>query len=108
MYIRAWHITQSDKMNYWKHILERCPETPEQFMAAIYEIKPGIDENDVLRWQRASRDWTTNVFDFVWFNIKLRQGELQWRTHIQALWPNIKSILDAEHLEQLFNQLKMT
>ena len=107
MCIRVYVRTDA-QMEYWQHILDRRPETPEQFMAAIYEYKPDLCERDVLRWQRACRDWTTHVFEFVWFNLKVRNGDARWQPHIQALWPHIQATLDAEQLEQLFKKIHMT
>ena len=92
---------------YWEQILDRNPTTGQQFMSVILELKPDIDEHDVVRWQRASRDWTTDVFEFIWFHLKIRQGETKWLPHTEALWPNIKSVLDAEKMEQLLSRLSL-
>ena len=40
--------------------------TPVEFMRILFECKPDIDEHMIISWQRASRDWTTDIFDFVW------------------------------------------
>jgi len=86
---------------YWRRILDRNPQTGSEFMAVIYELKPDIDEHEVVRWQRASRDWTTSVFEFIWFQLKIRQGETKWVAQTEALWPEIKTTIQAENLEQL-------
>lgn len=93
--------------DYWQEILSRRPQTPFEFMSVIYDLKPDIDELDVVRWQRSTRDWTTDVFEFIWFQLKIRKGETKWTTHTEALWPKIKSVLDAEHLDTLLKQMSL-
>jgi hypothetical protein len=93
--------------NYWQEILSRRPQTPFEFMAVIYDLKPDINELDIVRWQRSTRDWTTDVFEFIWFQLKIRKGETKWSKHTEALWPRIKNILDAEHLNELLNQISL-
>jgi hypothetical protein len=93
--------------DYWQKILSRRPQTPFEFMSVIYDLKPDIDELDVVRWQRSTRDWTTDVFEFIWFQLKICKGETKWTPHTEALWPKIKSVLDAEHLDTLLKQMSL-
>ena len=91
--------------DYWQKILSRRPQTPFEFMSVIYDLKPDIDELDVVRWQRSTRDWTTNVFEFIWFELQIRKGHYELISHTRALWPNIKSLIDEENISSLFERL---
>lgn len=92
---------------YWQLILARNPQTPEAFMAVIYDLKPDISEHDVARWQRASRDWTTDVFEFMWFHLKIRQGDAKWQPHVQQLWPSVQTSMAAGNLDTLLSHMSL-
>jgi hypothetical protein len=89
----------------WRQILSLRPNTAEEFMNAVLLENPNITELEVVQWQRSSRDWTTDVFELIWFLIKLRKGEERWRPAVDILWPKVKTIIDAECLDQLIENM---
>ena len=78
---------------YWQEILSDKPQTADEFMAAVLRVKPDLDEFDIVCWQRSTRDWTTDVFEFIWFKLKIMKGQTQWIQKTEAMWPNIERIL---------------
>ena len=91
----------------WTHIKKRNPMTPVEFMRILFECKPDIDEHMIISWQRASRDWTTDIFEFVWFVLKIHQGRLEWLPHVQKTWPSIKSMIDTHCLDDLMSNMSI-
>ena len=89
----------------WKQILSLRPNTAEEFINAVLSVNPNITELDVVQWQRSTRDWTTDIFELIWFLLKLKDGEEKWRPAVEMLWPKVKTIIDAECLDQLIENM---
>ena len=89
----------------WELLKQQNPSSPEDFMKCVRLCKPNLTEHDIVAWQRSTVDWTTNIFDFVWFYLKVEQGEKKWIPHIQNTWPKVKMILDEHSLESLFEKM---
>lgn len=85
----------------WTVIKQKKPHTPASFMQLVLECKPDITEHEIISWQRASRDWTTGLFDFVWFAFQVYKGHSEWIFRVEQMWPAIKSIIDEHSLEDL-------
>jgi len=83
----------------WTRIKQKSPATPTDFMCIVLECKPNITEHEIISWQRASHDWTTGIFDFVWFSFQVHKGHSEWIERVEQMWPAIKSIIDEHSLE---------
>jgi|TARA_B110001450_G_C17662290_1_gene497816 hypothetical protein len=83
----------------WTRIKQQHPATPSDFMRLVLEYKHDITEHEIIAWQRASHDWTTGIFDFLWFAFQVHQGHSEWLPHVQKMWPRVKSIINEHSLE---------
>jgi len=85
----------------WNHIKKRNPVSPDEFMRVLFESKPDLDEHMIIRWQRASRDWTTEIFDFIWVVLQTHHGNSEWTQQVESIWPRIKATIDEHCLDDL-------
>ena len=74
----------------WTCIKRQNPATPSDFMRIVNQCNPNITEHEIIAWQRASHDWTTGIFDLVWFAFQVHQGHSEWLPHVQKMWPVVK------------------
>lgn len=91
----------------WEVIKQKNPRTLACFMRIILECKPDITEHEIVSWQRASHDWTTSIFDFVWFAFQVHKGHSEWIFRVEQMWPAIKSIIDEHSLEDLMASMSL-
>lgn len=91
----------------WTYIKQKKPLSPSDFMCIVLECKPDITEHEIVAWQRASCDWTTGIFDFVWFALKVHQGHSKWLPHVQKMWPRVKTVIDEHCLEELMASMSI-
>jgi len=89
----------------WTHIKKRNPSSPTEFMQVLFECNPDVDEFMIVRWQRASRDWTTNIFEFIWCALQVQKGNHKWERHVTETWPAVKATIDAHCLDELLQAM---
>ena len=89
----------------WEELKRQNPATPREFMQCVRKHYPELSEKVIISWQRASRDWTTAIFDFLWFYMQIEQGETKWIPFIQRTWPKIQAILETHTLDDLFKKM---
>lgn len=74
-------------------------------MQILFECNPDVDEFMIVSWQRASRDWTTSIFDFIWYAFQVQKGNRKWETRVLELWPVVKATIEAHCLEELMQAM---
>ena len=91
----------------WTRIKQKNPASASDFMCIVLECKPDISEHEIVAWQRASCDWTTGIFDFVWFAFQVHKGHSELLFRVEQMWPAIKSIIDEHCLEELMASMSI-
>ena len=88
----------------WSLLKKQSPKTPDEFMARVYALVPGITETDVMAWQRSMtiQHWERDLCDFIWQYMQWQKNPQQWQASVHQHWPAIQHIMDAQNLEDAF------
>lgn len=92
----------------WK-ILRQCnPQTPEAFMAKVFDCVPNLTDWDVLTWQRSMKttQWERDLCDFIWACMHAHTS-VQWKQHVQQQWPTIQNMIQEQNLEEAFASMNI-
>jgi len=100
-------ISEMSLQMTWTQIKRKNPSSTAEMMRIIFECNPDITEHEIISWQRTSHDWTTGIFDFVWFAFQVHHGHLEWLSHVQKMWPVVKTMVDEHCLEELIGSMSL-
>ena len=88
----------------WSLLKKHSPKTPDEFMAMVYALVPGITETDVMAWQRSLtiQHWERDVGDFIWQCMQCQKNPQVWQASVHQHWPTVQQIMATQNLEDAF------